>query len=455
MCNDILHTPSIECHVQLKAQKQPYKTAVEWSGGKLTYRQLWDAATAKAVQLKHKGVTRGCLHLFRTTQDGSFIVSYIATHLIGAVAVPLGADLPSNAYGDLVARYSNIRIAAKGDTSKDIADVLFTTGSTGKQKGVMLSYQAIMADTENLIEAQGFSAETVFVVCGPLNHIGSLSKIWPVLVQGGTLVILDGMKNLSAFFEAFRSHEGKLATFMVPASIRLLLGMEHGELRAVADKIDFLETGGAAITQPDMEALCSALPTARLYNTYASTETGIICTYDYNHNPCTAGCLGLPMVNSTVEITADGRIACGGKTLMSGYLQDPALTAQVLHGGKVFTNDLGHIDADGRLHMMSRSNDVINTGGYKVPPSEVEDVAMAHPAIADCVCCAATSPIFGDTVKLFYVVSDGKSITKQELARHLASRLENYKVPRLYEQVPAIKRLYNGKLDRLFYSTKR
>lgn len=454
MRNDILLTPSIECYVQLNAQKRPDKTAVEWSDGQLTYRQLWDAATAKAALLKREGVARGCLHLFRTMQDGSFIVSYIATHLIGAIAVPLGADLPSNAYSNLEARYSNLRIDAKDDISKDFADVLFTTGSTGKQKGVMLSHQAIMADAENLITAQGFSDETVFVVCGPLNHIGSLSKIWPVLVQGGTLVILNGMKSLEAFFNAFRSHSGKLATFMVPASIRLMLGMEHGELRTVADKIDFLETGGAAITQADMEALCSALPTARLYNTYASTETGIVCTYDYNHNPCTAGCLGRPMENSTVEITADGRIACGGKTLMSGYLQDPALTMQVLHDGKVFTNDLGRIDADGRLHMTGRNDDVINTGGYKVSPTEVEDAAMAHPAIAECVCCAATSPLFGDTIKLFYVVAYGKSITKQELARHLAARLENHKVPRLYEQVPAIKRLYNGKLDRLFYSTK-
>lgn len=369
--------------------------------------------------------------------------------------MPLGADLPSNAYDAFAARYSNIRINAKDNIDEDIADVLFTTGSTGKQKGVMLSYRAIMADAENLISAQGFSAETVFVVCGPLNHIGSLSKIWPVLVQGGTLIILDGMKSFSAFFDAFRSHSGKMATFMVPASIRLLLGMGHGELCAVAGKIDFLETGGAAITQADMEVLCKALPTTRLYNTYASTETGIICTYDYNHNPCTAGCLGLPMMNSAIEITVDGRIACGGKTLMSGYLQDPALTAQVLHDGKVFTNDLGRIDADGQLHMTGRSSDVINTGGYKVSPSEVENVAMAHPSIADCVCSAATSPIFGDTVKLFYVVADGKTITKQELARHLASCLENYKVPRLYEQVPAIKYLYNGKLDRLFYSTKR
>ena len=447
--------PSIEHYVRLNAQKRPSKTAVEWSGGRMTYRELWDAATAKALQLKRGGVTSGGLHLFRTRQDGSFVVSYIAAHLSGAVAVPLGTDLPGDVYDSMTARCSQMLISAKDDVSENIADVLFTTGSTGRQKGVMLSYRAIMADAENLIAAQGFSEKTVFVICGPLNHIGSLSKLWPVLVQGGTLVILDGMKSLSAFFDAFRSHSGRLATFMVPASIRLMLSMEHGELAAVADKIDFLETGGAAITQTDMEALCGALPSARLYNTYASTETGIVCTYDYNHNPCTAGCLGRPMLNSTVETAAGGRIVCGGKTLMSGYLQDSALTAQVLHDGKVFTNDLGHIDADGQLHLTGRSNDIINTGGYKVSPSEVEDVAMAHPAIADCLCCNATSPIFGDTVKLFYVVTDGKSITRQELARHIAAHLESYKVPRLYEQVPAIRHLYNGKLDRLYYSTKK
>lgn len=210
--------------------------------------------------------------------------------MAGAVAVPLERDCPETRFRDLVARYGDLVLPRNEDRMEEIADILFTTGSTGNQKGVMESYRAIWADTDNLIHAQGFSEDTVFVICGPLNHIGSLSKIWPVLTLGGTVFILEGMKDMGAFFRAFDYPSNKLATFMVPASIRMTLQLGKDEIGRIASKTDFIETGGAAISQADMDALCRLFPTTRLYNTYASTETGIVCTHDYNHNACLAGC---------------------------------------------------------------------------------------------------------------------------------------------------------------------
>ena len=93
--------------------------------------------------------------------------------------------------------------------------MLYTTGTTGKSKGVMISHRTIVADAENLIAGQGFSHDLVFVIHGPLNHIGSLSKIYPIILLGGTLRILDGLRDADAFFEAFRE-PGKYATFFVP-----------------------------------------------------------------------------------------------------------------------------------------------------------------------------------------------------------------------------------------------
>ena len=159
------------------------------------------------------------------------------------------------------------------------------------------------------------------------------------------------------------------------------------------------------------------------------------------------------MRNSAVTITADGRIACSGATVMSGYLGDETLTQTVLHGGTVVTNDLGEIDSDGRLHIKGRQNDVINIGGYKVSPQEIEDAASDIEAVADSICIPFHSGIFGDTMKLIYVVSPGCMLSKRDVARALASKLESYKVPRVFEEAGSIRHTFNGKPDRRFYLT--
>ena len=446
---------TIEECVRSHASVMPEKTAVVCDGRTLSYASLWEEALRKRDELIGEGLAPGRLHIFRVSQDEDFIATYLAVHMAGAVAVPLERDCPETRFRDLVARYGDLVLPRNEDRMEEIADILFTTGSTGSQKGVMESYRAIWADTDNLIHAQGFSQDTVFVICGPLNHIGSLSKIWPVLTLGGTVFILEGMKDMGAFFKAFDYPSNKLATFMVPASIRMTLQLGKDEIGRIASKTDFIETGGAAIPQSDMDALCRLFPTTRLYNTYASTETGIVCTYDYNHNPCVAGCTGRAMAHSEVFITPEGTIACKGDTLMSGYLADEETSAAVLHDRTMFTNDLGEIDSEGCLHVKGRNGDVMNIGGYKVSPVEIEDVAMAYPDIADCVCFLTDSELFGKAVELLYTSKTTAVIDKRRLARFMAERLERYKVPRVFRQVPSIHHTYNGKTDRKYYKTHR
>lgn len=446
-------THTLESHVARHALTQPQRVAIVCQGLPTTYSELWQATLATQEQLRSEGAAQGKPHFFRATPDVDFFRHYMAAHLLGAAAAPLGKHLPEAAANHIRQLYGSETMPHSDHPTERIADILFTTGSTGKQKGVMLSQRALMANAENLISAQGFTAETVFIICGPLDHIGSLSKIWPVLIEGGTLIVLDGMKDMTAFFDAFSYPSRKLATFMVPASIRLMLQLGEKKLARLADKIDFIETGGAAITLSDMEQLCKALPKTRLYNTYASTETGIIATYDYNHQPCVAGCCGKAMHNSAFAITPDGTIACSGQTLMSGYLGETELTRTVMRNGTVLTNDLGEIDAQGMLHITGRNSDIINIGGFKVSPLEVESAALTHPAVADCVCCAAHSDIFGQTIKLVYTTASGCEISKKTLAQHLAQRIEAYKIPRLFEPSESIRHLFNGKLDRAYYNS--
>ena len=430
---------TLEDYLAQDAAQYPDKTAVICGGKTYSYAQLW-----QLVQQRAADIPSGRVIPFRSSQTIDFIITYFAIHLAGSVAAPLEKDIPEDLFAEVSERLSSNAVP------EGSADVLYTTGTTGKSKGVIISHRTIVADAENLVAGQGFSHDLVFVIHGPLNHIGSLSKIYPIILLGGTLHILDGLRNADVFFDAFKA-AGKYATFFVPANIRFLLSFDAKRFAELADKLDFVESGGAPLSHADMLQLCEILPRTRLYNTYASTETGIIATYNYNDGRCMAGCLGRPMPHSRFVITPEGMISCQGDTLMSGYIGDPELTATVLRGDTVYMSDYGSIDEEGMLHIGGRESEVINVGGYKVAPTEVEDVAMSIEGIRDCICISAEHRIMGKAVKLLVVMKEGAVFDKKYIARYIAARLEPYKVPQLYEQVESVARTYNGKLDRKFY----
>ena len=433
----------LEDYIEQHARLHPHKTAIVCGEEKCSYAELWDRVSQRMEELKH--IDRGQICCLRAVTSIDFLISYFALHQVGGVAVPLEKSLPDEAYKTISEKLCSYKVP------EGTADILYTTGTTGSSKGVMISHHTILADAENLIDGQGFSHDLAFVVNGPLNHIGSLSKIYPVIMLGGTIILVDGLKDINKFFEAFNFPAAKMATFLVPASIRMLIQLSSEKLKALAEKMEFIETGAAAISQSDMQKLCSLLPHTRLYNTYASTETGIICTYNYNDGKCIAGCLGKPMKHSRVTISDKGKIICHGETLMSGYVDDPEMTASILRDGAVFTSDVGRIDECGMLHLIGREGDVINVGGFKVSPTEVEDAALSFSDVKDCVCIAVDHIITGKALKLLVVMKEGKVLNRKELSLFLKSKLETYKVPLQYSEIDKVERTFNGKINRKYY----
>jgi acyl-CoA synthetase (AMP-forming)/AMP-acid ligase II len=437
---------ALEQRIEHFAELLPDKAAVISGGETLTYSSLWERIRERSRQL---GLAKGQPHVFLATQDADFIVTYCAVHLCGAVAVPLEHSTPLERQQQIRDELSGKFTPPEGE--REAADILYTTGTTGDAKGVMISPAAWAANTENLTDRLGFSQDLLFIVCGPLNHLGCLSKIYPTLTAGGTLYLMENLRDLNAFFAVFRLPFARFATFLVPSSIRMLLQLARKELARVSDRVDFIETGAAAISRHDMETLCQILPQSRLFNTYASTETGIVCSYEFSRYGCEPGVLGKPMLHSRVRIDGGGRVICSGDTIMSGYAGSPEATARVLKGGEIYTSDIGTIDAQGMLHLQGRMDDVINVGGYKVNPSEVEDAVSAFPSVRDCICIPARHVVLGTAPKLLYVPQPGLEVKPQDIARFLRGRIESYKIPLLYEAVESIRRTYNGKPDRKAY----
>lgn len=431
---------SIEDKLRENAKLHPNKLALLCNGESYTYGRLYQSVVDKAASMPE---VRGRLIPIIATSTADFLISYFAIHINGGVVVPLHKDIPMQKYEE----YS--RLLAQGTAPNGVADILYTTGTTGNAKAVMISHDAIWANTENLVCAQGFQSDLTFIINGPLNHIGSLSKVYPTIYAGATICLIDGMKDIRTFFHAIEQAPTKVATFLVPAAIRMLITLWRNELKDCADKIDFIETGAAPMTASDMDLFCKLLPHSRLYNTYASTETGIISTYNYNDGECIAGCLGLPMKHSSFFITADGHVACTGDTLMTGYWHDDVATKAVMTDGVIKTADIGRIDEQGRLRLQGRGDDIINVGGYKIDPTEIEAAALAFPTVKDCICVCGSHPVAGNVLKLIVVCHE--DYKQKALIAHLKTRLESYKLPMMVEVADHIQRTFNGKLNRKAY----
>ena len=413
-------------YVAKVVERYPDTLAVICHGEQLTYAQLWEAVGKESLRLRDiEHIQEGQYYVQTCTQDIAYVVRFLALHLIGARC-----------------------------------DILYTTGSTGKPKAVLLSDEGMIANGENLINAMGFHHGLTFVICGPLDHFGPWSKMLPVFMTGGTLHILGGLKDMDALFDALRPStfsnvEAKTATFLVPSAIRMLLQFSRERLAKLADYIEFIETGAAPMATSDMQQLREVLPNTRLYNTYASTETGIVCTYPYHlTQSILQGCVGPTMKHSEVAIGTDGEICVSGPILMAGYLNEDAEGNLHLEPvGKSFqTSDLGYLDEEGRLFLTGRSSEFINIGGLKLSPVEVEDAAMGFAGILDCLCIPVSHPVMGQVPKLLVVLQEGFSLNKKEIARYLKEKLtETWKVPINYEVVEEIRKMPNGKKNRKSY----
>lgn len=432
------------------ADDTPQQLAIITPTEQITYRDLADAIIAKAAELQQQGLREQRAYVYRASQDIAFIITYCAIHYCNAVAVPVEAGQP-----DLV--FNAIKAEAEAYTfPKNSADLLYTSGSTGKSKGVILSEEALTSCAEAFIHDHHYTQQLVFIISGPLSHIASLFKIHPTLMAGGTVCVINGMKDINAFYDVFNMQGRRFASFLVPASIRMLLQLSREQLIEVSDKVEFIETGTAPMTESDMRELSTILPKAHLYNTLGGTEIGAVCTYDFNDGKYLAGCVGRPMFRAQINVDNDGIITCTGPTIMSGYINDPERTDSVLtvsaSGKRSFrTSDRGYFDAEGNLFLIGRSDDAINVGGFKVDPVEVENMVLTHPSVSDCICIAVSHPISGNALKLLYVLRPDVECKARDIAFYLKDRMDAYKVPTLYEKVDAIRQKANGKKDRQAY----
>lgn len=480
----MIHTvKSIPQHILHHACCTPEKAAVIADNGYLTYAQLADRMRSVRTALRQRGITAGSTVVSVASHSLEYVAVCYGIHLAGAIHVPVENRIPANRLAEIAKAVDASLIIAPADPQCGVphtaanallapccsddataaeptdacAEILYTTGTTGKSKGVMISSASLAHYVATANPTFSMDEDTVFLICTPLNHAGGLRRLHMSMAAGATAVLLDGVYNLKKFFSVIDTY-GVNATYLPPASIRLLLSLAAAEFKKLDGRLDFVYTASAPFPSSDMEAVAAMFTKTRLYQGYGSSETGCVSNYHYNAPDADLTCLGRPHKGVQVRLVAEdgteisgpnssGYICVKSPMNMLGYLNEPELTASILHDGWIRSNDLGYFDGQGRLFFAGRGDDVINVGGFKVAPTEVESAALRCPGVKDCICIGIQARM-GTALKLLVVMDEEHPFDPRAVAAAIRPHVEPYKVPSVIEQIDEVPRTYNGKINR-------
>lgn len=476
--------------VAYAAANKPNAVAVIAEGQQITYGELWKEVRGFAAYLSSFHFEKGARVVVKARHSIWYVVSCFGIHLAGLAHVPLEktigveglkdiarqlsasmviSDLELDGSAFVMVRSSSVRELAATHFSanrqfqfpetEEICDILFTTGTTGKSKGVMVSHRAQVALAENVQYGIELPENNVYLIPNPVNHAAGIRNIYLCMQTATTAVLLDGYSNVKLFFEHIRDYH-VMSIYMPPAAVRMILLLASKEFIKYADQLHYIYTGSASFPEADKERMKKLFPSTHLYYAYGCSEAGRACIIDYSSLNSKENCVGRPTKNSRVFIVDEnkqkirssetnlGLIAISGATVMNGYYNDPDLTAKTLQNGVVYTNDIGYFDEEGYLYIIGRKDDVINLGGLKIAPTEVENVVLRFPGVAECACFAVQDKISGVAPKLNIVEESGTDIDISALREHMLKYLEAFKVPKLVEKVQAIPKTANGKINR-------
>lgn len=478
------------------AVSQPDKPAVVFKKEVLTYGQMWNKVQGMAEILRENGVSDGDRICFSAVSRPEMPVAYMAIQMCGAVAVFLDknstpenmtaiceeagsklllTDKPMKGYAgncrilSLRQSYADADIMSAGRLEKihrdgdAIAELLFTTGTTGKPKGVILTYKAVYHILSNTIKGIGIREDEILLLPLPLNHSYALRVLRAVLYQGATLVLQNGFtfaKEVENNVNAYHC----TAFACVPASYEVMRRQMQDAFVSVCSRFRYIEFGAGSLSVKQRKEITSLLPNTTIFNTWGSSESGgaIFCNVsEVVKDPVKVASLGKPLEGKVcvkfldtdgtpVETNPEhpGRMALRGDMQMAGYWNMPKTTEEVLVDGWLLTGDMAYEDGEGYIYMLGRVDDIINVGGEKVSPVEVENIAGQYEGIQECACIGVEDPdgVMGQVPVLFVVAKNGYS--EEELLKFIAAGAERYKLPQKVVQLESLPRNAMQKLDR-------
>ena len=471
------------------ADSQPEKLCLADDNSKVTYSEYAEKILKFASFFSSKGFNKGDTVVVEACQTIDYLAIELALQLIGAIFVPVEHNCAVEKIRGFAERaeakvvigtkdedygteqFYNIDTFAsltencekynvvKLPESDSISEILFSTGTTGKEKGIVITHSNNVALAENVFYGVEMEDDNVEMIPSPMNHSHGLRRYYANMYKGCTVILLGSVMNVRQFFLNMETY-GVNSLDLVPTALSVLLKLTKDKFAEYKDVIRYIQFGAAPMMESDKIRIRELLPNTRLYNFYGSTESGCICIYNFNCDNEKKSCIGKPAYNANIVIVDDDRnpiesnadntglLSSAGKMNMPGYWKDEEETAKALCNGVVYSNDVAYFDEDGDIILLGRRGDVINVGGNKVSPDEIEDIAKKMDGIVDCGVIPIEDKYKGQVPKLIVQLEKGTDFDPVAIRSYLSSNLEPYKIPAIIETIDKIPRSFNGKLLR-------
>jgi fatty-acyl-CoA synthase len=338
-----------------------------------------------------------------------------------------------------------------GDTHR----LMYTSGTTSRPKGVMISYGNLWAkNAAHIVEFEMTSA-CVNLACGPLYHVGALDLTTTTLMYLGATTHVLRRFEPAAVLEAIE-RERITDVWLAPAMIAALVTHPDAARRDLSS-LRLIIDGGEKMPLPLIERVLATFPNAWFADGYGMTETVSGDTMlDKGRTLSKLGSVGKPVLHTEIRTVRPdgsdcdpgepGEVIMRGPKVCKGYWRDERATAEAIRDGWLHSGDLGVLDEDGYLFIVDRLKDVIVSGGENIASSEVERVLYEHPAIAEVAVVARPDERWNEVPVAFYVTAPGENVDAEQLQTHCRASLAGYKVPKAYVAIDALPRNPSGKV---------
>jgi len=502
--------PNLHEYLRRGAERRPEAMVLisAVSGRAITYAELLARACGAGTLLRECDVGPGdriALYLDNSFEYAAF---YFGALGIGAVAVPLNAQLlpasvapllaecgakaivagarhckspaplfaPGNAIETILSpggvpaalpegvrfrRFDFGSLAGEpsggGPASDDPALILYTSGTEGPPKGVVLSHANLAANTESILAYLGLGPDDSQVAVLPWAYSYGNSVLLTHIAAGARLVIDNRVSYPSVIVQTMERE--RVTGFSGVHSHYALLVHKSDFCRRGLPFLRYATCAGGPFARPLIEALRRSWPAIRIFCMYGQTEASArLASLPPERLDDKPGSIGIPIPGVDLRVLrADGseaspgevgELVARGPNIMRGYFNAPEKTAEVLRPEGLWTGDMAWRDEDGFFFIAGRKKDIIKTGGHRVSPHEIEEAMLRIEGVIDCAVAGVPDSFLGEAVGAVIVLGDGAALSAQEVRRRLRAVLDTFKIPSRIEFAGSVPRTAAGKIDK-------